>query len=775
MKISVNWLKTLLPIPATAQEIEEKLSVSGLEVEHIETVYPGGINLDGFVVGEVLTCTKHPNADKLSLTTVNIGDNQPKSIVCGAPNVAAGQKVIVATVGTTIHMPGKEPFTIQKAKIRGEVSEGMICAEDECGLGNSHDGILVLPPTAIAGTHANQYFNIESATTLEIGLTANRGDACSHKGVASDLAALFNHPFQRVNTNPLPTLPPTKKSIHIADTKLCERYLAIEFSNTHVAPSPENIQTHLKSIDLDPKNNLVDSSNFTLHHTGHPNHIFDADTIQGNIQVRAAIPGEKLELLDGKTIELHPEDIVIADDNGPIALAGVMGGKKTAVSAITKNILVEIAHFHPTHIRKSSKRHLIFTDASFRFERNIDKDNLPDAAHTLLELIQNHAGATPTGITDNYPVKHQPRTIHIQYPEFLKFAGDDIPADTTLQILNQLGFQCQLNQETLSCQVPSWKTDITQPVDVYEEILRIYGYDRIPMSGKIQASLGTFEGINRYNKINKIRAFLIDQGLIEASTNSLHPSAWYPNEEKAVKLSNPLSVDMDTLRVSLIPGLLQSIAFNANRRATSVQAFEIGKIYSLIPNTTDKFKELTLLSMVFWGQEQPESWESPTKNIQYYRIKQIVQGLFTRLGSTLAIDKVNIQPAKADWTKAAEINGQVWTVEIPIDNILSAKPTQKVQLPSKFPTVRRDLALVVEQSLNYKDLKATASKLNLPHLSEIKVFDVFAGKPLESHQKSVAMAFVFSNPTATLVDQEIDQSMQKLIAAFEQQGALIRK
>ncbi len=490
MKISVNWLKSILPIPATAEEIEEKLSVSGLEVEHIETLYPNGINLHGFVVGEVLTCSKHPNADKLSLTTVNIGDSQPKSIVCGAPNVAAGQKVIVATVGTTIHMPGKEPFTIQKAKIRGEVSEGMICAEDECGMGNSHDGILVLPPTAIPGTPANQYFNIQSATTLEIGLTANRGDACSHKGVASDLAALFNHPFQRINPNPLPSRPTTQKTITIANSNLCERYMALEFSKAQVNPSTESIQTNLKSIGIEPKNNLVDASNYTLHHNGHPNHIFDADTITGNITVRSAQSGEKLELLDGKTIELHPDDIVIADDHGPIALAGIMGGKKTAVTANTQNILVEIAHFHPTHIRKSSKRHLLFTDASFRFERNIDKNNLQDAAHTLIDILQTQAGAELNGITDNYPIKHQPLSIDIHYPEFIKFAGDAIPAETSIQILQHLGFEIhwEPNTQTLQCIVPSWKTDISQPVDVYEEILRIYGYDRIPMSGKIQAS-----------------------------------------------------------------------------------------------------------------------------------------------------------------------------------------------------------------------------------------------------------------------------------------------
>ncbi len=792
MKISVNWLKSLLPLNHSVEEIEHKLSVSGLEVEHVEDWFSTGTGLQGFVIGEVLTCSKHPNADKLSVTTVNIGEAEPKHIVCGAPNVAAGQKVIVATVGTTIHMPGKEAFTIQKAKIRGESSEGMICAEDECGLGNSHDGILVLPPTATVGMPASQYFNIQQDTTLEIGLTANRGDACSHLGVASDVAALFNVPFQRFPQINPPKAPATKKSIHIADPTLCERYMAVELSNIHVQPSPETIQFHLKAIGIEPKNNVVDSSNYTLHQNGHPNHIFDADTIQGNIQVRLAHEGETLTLLDGKTINLHPSDIVIADDQGAIALAGVMGGQKTAVTTSTKNVLIEIAHFHPTHIRKSAKRHLYHTDASFRFERGIDKHNIPHSANTLIQLLEQNAQAQLTGMSDNYPVPHTPKVVAIDYPKFIQFTGADVPKTTAVQILNSLGFQTEWdnqNADLLHVTIPSWKNDCEKSVDIYEEILRIHGYDQIPMSGKMQASLGAFDGMAMRKAENKIREFLISNGLNESATNSLHPAAWYPNNNNIVQLTNPLSTDMDTLRASIIPGLLQSVSHNIKRRAQRVQLFEMGSVYSLnspeiqknkaLINAsihTPSFIETPTLAMVFWGDHQAESWENPTKTVGYYHIKQILQGLLIRLGSKLDINQIAIQQAPKNWLKAAEIDTPVFFVEIPWRTMLNQQAqTLKVQSPSKFPAVRRDLSLVVNQNTTYKELRGIANKLNLPFLTDIRAFDVFQGKPLEANQKAIALAFHFSNPQATLVDEEIEASMNKLIAAYEAAGANIRK
>lgn len=792
MKISVNWLKSLLPLNHSVEEIEHKLSVSGLEVEHVEDWFSTGTGLQGFVIGEVLTCTKHPNADKLSVTTVNIGEAEPKQIVCGAPNVAANQKVIVATVGTTILMPGKEAFTIQKAKIRGEASEGMICAEDECGLGNSHDGILVLPADAPVGMPASQYFNIQQDTTLEIGLTANRGDACSHLGVASDVAALFNIPFQRFPKTNLPQTPPTSKSIHIAQSELCERYLALELHNVQVQPSPETIQHHLKAIGIEPKNNVVDASNYTLQQNGHPNHIFDLDTITGNIQVRLAHEGETLTLLDGKTINLHNQDIVIADDSGAIALAGVMGGQKTAVTPNTRNVLVEIAHFHPTHIRKSAKRHLYHTDASFRFERGIDKHHIPHSAQTIIQLLQENAQATLIGISDEYPVPHQPKTVTFLYSKFLQFTGAMVEKTTATDILHHLGFETQWdsqNNDILHVTIPSWKNDCEKAVDIYEEILRIHGYDQIPMSGKMQASLGAFEGMSIRKAENKIREFLISNGLMESATNSLHPAAWYPNNNHIVQLTNPLSTDMDTLRASIIPGLLQSVSHNIKRRAQRVQLFEMGSVYSLnspelqknkaLLNAsiqTTNFVETPTLAMVFWGDHLAESWENPSKTVHHYNIKQILQGLLIRLGSKLDINQIAIQQAPKNWLKAAEIDTPVFFVEIPWRTLLNPQAQNlKVQSPSKFPGMRRDLSLVVNQNTTYKELRSIANKLNLPYLQDIRAFDVFQGKPLEANQKAIALSFHFSNPNATLVDEEIEAGMNKLIAAYEAAGANIRK
>ncbi|MEY2707602.1 MAG: hypothetical protein RIQ91_232, partial [Bacteroidota bacterium] len=374
MKISIDWLKSLLPTEASAQEISDLLSVSGLEVEHLETWYSAGSGLKGFVVGEVMTCETHPNADRLRVTTVNVGGDALLPIVCGAPNVAAGQKVIVALVGTEIEMAGKEPFVIGKAKIRGEVSEGMICAEDECGMGNSHDGIMVLPSDAKVGMLASEYFGVVSDEVMEIGLTANRGDAASHVGVANDLAALLQLPFSRIaqkqaEDSEVWRSKAAGRKVHIEDAQWCERYIALSVSGVALGDSEAFVKNRLRAIGIEPRNNVVDATNYFLHQTGQPSHAFDADKVKGDITVRLARAGETLVLLDGKSIELHAEDVVIADERGAIALAGVMGGKDTAVSADTTSVLLEVAHFHPTAVRKAAKRHNLHTDAGFRFER----------------------------------------------------------------------------------------------------------------------------------------------------------------------------------------------------------------------------------------------------------------------------------------------------------------------------------------------------------------------------------------------------------------------
>jgi phenylalanyl-tRNA synthetase beta chain len=772
MKISIDWLKSLLPTEASANEISDLLSVSGLEVEHIEPWFSVGNGLKGFVIGEVMSCVPHPNADRLRVTTVNVGGESFLPIVCGAPNVAEGQKVVVALVGTEIHMPGKEVFVIGKAKIRGEVSEGMICAEDECGLGNSHDGILVLPGDAKVGMLASEYFGIASDVVLEIGLTANRGDAASHLGVVNDLAALLKKDFQRISHHSVPAKP-LGRAVEIVDAELCQRYFALEFKGLQLGESPNFVKNRLRAIGIEPRNNVVDTTNYFLHQTGQPMHAFDADLVEGGLMVRLAKENETLELLDGKTIKLDTQDIVIADNSGAIALAGVMGGMKTAVNAKTKNVILEVAHFHPTLVRKSAKRHHLHTDAGFRFERGVDVENMANAAVLAASHLVEHCGGEWIANTEVLTVAIESRKIDLKIAELCKFAGLEIPVLEIERILKQLGFGVNQRHAHWEVSVPGWRNDVSIAVDLYEEVMRIYGYDHVPMDGKLQATLGTFEGMGLRKSENRMRQYLINQGMLEASTNSLHPSAWYPGLDDLVYLSNPLSTDMDVMRASLIPGLLQSVAYNINRKAESVQLFEVGRTYR---KTAKGFKETPVLSMVFWGAVQPESWENKAKMVDHYHVKRRVLGVLKSLGCETMPDNIEITEAPKNWLTAAEINGTVWCVEFPWRKYIKHKAEElKVVSAPKYPGMRRDLSLVVAKELTFAELEGVVKSVKLPLLQDVRVFDVFEGKPLESDQKAVALSFHFLNAESTLTDTEVDRCMDKLMKAFEAGGASIRK
>ena len=772
MKISIDWLKSILPTEATAGEISDLLSVSGLEVEHIEPWFSVGSGLQGFVVGEVMSCVPHPNADRLRVTTVNVGGDALLPIVCGAPNVAEGQKVVVALAGTEIQMPGKESFVIGKAKIRGEVSEGMICAEDECGVGNSHDGIVVLRSDAQVGMPAAEYFGVAVDVILEIGLTANRGDAASHLGVANDLAALLKQDFDRITHQILP-IKPQGRSVSIADAELCQRYIALEIQGLQLGESPDFVKHRLRAIGIEPRNNVVDTTNYFLHQTGQPMHAFDADLLEGNLVVRLALADEKLVLLDGKSINLDAQDVVIADASGAIALAGVMGGLKTAVNANTKNILLEIAHFHPTLVRKSAKRHHLHTDAGFRFERGVDVENMANAASLAGFHLVEHCGGTWVANFEVSTGTFETRKINLNVSELNKFAGLEIPVLEIRRILGQLGFGVIESNNHWEVSVPGWRNDVSIAVDLYEEVMRIYGYDHVPMDGKLQATLGTFEGMGLRKSENRMRQYLINQGMLEASTNSLHPSAWYPGMEDLVYLSNPLSTDMDVMRASLTPGLLQSVAYNINRKAESVQLFEVGRTYR---KTSKGFKETPMLSMVFWGAVQPESWESKAKMVDYYHVKRRVMGILRSLGSEATADNITIAEAPKNWLTAAEINGTVWCVEFPWRKFIKQKSeTLKVVSAPKYPGMRRDLSLVVAKEQTFAELEGVVKSIKLPLLQDVRVFDVFEGKPLDAGQKAVALSFHFLNAESTLTDTEVDRCMDKLMKAFEAGGASIRK
>jgi phenylalanyl-tRNA synthetase beta chain len=607
---------------------------------------------------------------------------------------------------------------------------------------------------------------------LEIGLTANRGDAASHLGVANDLAALLKQDFDRITHQILP-IKPQGRSVSIADAELCQRYIALEIQGLQLGESPDFVKHRLRAIGIEPRNNVVDTTNYFLHQTGQPMHAFDADLLEGNLVVRLALADEKLVLLDGKSINLDAQDVVIADASGAIALAGVMGGLKTAVNANTKNILLEIAHFHPTLVRKSAKRHHLHTDAGFRFERGVDVENMANAASLAGFHLVEHCGGTWVANFEVSTGTFETRKINLNVSELNKFAGLEIPVLEIRRILGQLGFGVIESNNHWEVSVPGWRNDVSIAVDLYEEVMRIYGYDHVPMDGKLQATLGTFEGMGLRKSENRMRQYLINQGMLEASTNSLHPSAWYPGMEDLVYLSNPLSTDMDVMRASLTPGLLQSVAYNINRKAESVQLFEVGRTYR---KTSKGFKETPMLSMVFWGAVQPESWESKAKMVDYYHVKRRVMGILRSLGSEATADNITIAEAPKNWLTAAEINGTVWCVEFPWRKFIKQKSeTLKVVSAPKYPGMRRDLSLVVAKEQTFAELEGVVKSIKLPLLQDVRVFDVFEGKPLDAGQKAVALSFHFLNAESTLTDTEVDRCMDKLMKAFEAGGASIRK
>lgn len=773
MKISINWLKSILGVEASVDEIAHKLSVSGLEVEHIENWESLTGGLKGFVIGEVLTCEKHPDADRLKMTTVNIGSKEPLNIVCGAANVAEGQKVIVATVGTLIQMAGKEPFEIKKSKIRGAESEGMICAEDEMGLGTNHDGILVLPHDAPVGLTAADYFKVEQDIVIEIGLTANRGDAASHLGVARDVAALFGLQLPAELYWPIDIPRKENNNISVEDPELSNRYIGVCVDGVEVKESPQWLKHRLKAIGLEPKNNVVDATNFVLHHYGQPVHAFDRDRLYGAIEVRKARESEKIVTLDGLERQLNVQDLVVCDSKGPIAIAGVIGGKESAVSDDTRNVFLEIAHFHPGLVRKTAKRHVVNTDASFRFERGIDVLAIEKVAETLTALIVEVAGGTAISLEEYYGVKYSEKTIEFQLSELNRFAGMEYPADRVKEILISLGFGVIEGSSSWSVVIPSWRNDIEVLVDVYEEVMRIYGYDQIPLGGKMQVSLGSFVGMERKKKENVIRDYLVSQGFYEASNNSLVSSDWYEGSTNLVELTNPLSTDMGIMRQSLVPGLLQSVAYNQNRQADLVKLFELGRTYE---KTEVGFKENPVLTMVIWGNSSVESWEIKNEKTDYFDMKRYVQGLMNRLGSSLSVEQIDIMAVSTKWLKKAGVNGMVFSVELPLKKLLKpAKKTLRYQEPGKYFSIRRDLSLVVDKSVRFEDLNQVVKQNKLKFLTEVRVFDVFEGRPLDETKKAVALSFTFNRNDTTMKDEEADSSMAKLMSAFESMGAVIRR
>lgn len=799
MKISYNWLKQFIKTDKSPDEISHILTSTGLEVESLERVQsvPGG--LEGLVVGYVKECVQHPNADRLKITKVDVGAGTDLQVVCGASNVAAGQKVIVATVGTTVHPVTGEPFKIKEAKIRGEDSQGMICAEDEIGLGQSHEGIMVLNGDVAAGTKAKDYFHIEDDYLFEIGLTPNRADAASHLGVARDLAAYLK------TTIELPDVSGFKTDNHdrtipviVENETACPRYSGLTISGVEIKESPEWLKNRLQTIGIRPINNVVDITNYVLHDLGQPLHAFDADAIKGGkVVVKNCKEGTGFTTLDGIERKLSADDLMICDAESPMCIAGVFGGTGSGVKDSTKNIFLESAYFNAVSVRKTSKRHALKTDASFRFERGTDPEMTVVALKRAAILIREIAGGKISSeISDFYPAAANPFNVDLNFNNADRLIGKIIPRTEIKAILTGLGIKIlSESNEGLKLEVPTYKVDVTREVDVIEEILRIYGYNNIEIPLQIKASLNYSPKPDKELVQHQIADMLTANGFDEILANSLTKSAYAENPQETVKILNPLSSDLDAMRQSLLYSGLEAISYNQNRRKLDLKLYEFGKTYHLI---NGKYKENQCLSIFITGEKQVEQWNHKTEPVGFYTIKGIVDAIVKRLGiKSLSVKdsesselSYGLNYSKGEKTlvefgsvskpalKKLDIDKEVYFANFSWDLIMRSVRGNSITYKevSKFPAVRRDLSLLVDKTVSFGILKLIAERLKQNILKEITVFDVYEGDKLPEGKKSYALSFTFRDEEKTLTDKQIDDIMQKLILNFEKEaGAEIRK
>jgi len=822
MKISYNWLKNYINLNIDPQEVERILSSIGLEVEGMEDVeqIPGG--LEGVVVGEVMECIKHPDADKLSVTKVNTGGDELLQIVCGAPNVAAGQKVLVATVGTNLTFTGGDQIKIKKSKIRGVESAGMICAEDELGIGTSHEGIMVLPENTKIGTAAREFLNLKSDTIFEIGLTPNRVDAASHIGVARDLSSYLRlngksgemqvpsvAGFSGLERSKLSTKPIEV----VVETPLgSPRYSGLTFDNIKIAPSPEWLQTALKSVGLRPINNVVDITNFILQETGQPLHAFDYNQIEGGkIIVKEAKDGEHFVTLDGVERELSSEDVMICNAKSPMCIGGVFGGLQAGVSNDTTAIFLESAYFNPVSIRKTSKRHSLKTDASFRYERGADPAIVPYALKRAAILLQEIAGARIVGdIKEVYPKPIERAKISLNFERIEDFIGKKIGSKTIMDILSFMDFEVVWRDESgAEVFAPLYMVDVTRECDVVEEVLRIYGYNNIELPTSVHASINATPKPDPERVRTLASDFLANNGFFEIMSNSLTKSEYYSKlktfpKEKLVMILNPLSSDLNSMRQTLILNGLEVIEYNINRQHPDLKLFEMGNVYSiesgLEKNDLSSYTELPKLSIFVTGPGNT-TWRANAKPASYFSLKGCLELLFTRFG--IEIDNLEYSTAPADifaegfvyktvgcgkeiavmgtisnlLLKQFGIKQPVFAAEISWNVLFNQIKKQKVlykELP-KFPEVKRDLALLINENVSFAELRKAAFKTEKKILKQVTLFDVYRGDKIPTGKKQYALSFTLQDLEKTLTDKYVEDVMNKLLTAFmEHFGASIR-
>lgn len=831
MKISHNWLKAYINLELAPDKVAELLTGCGLEVESMEPFQSVKGGLKGVVIAEVLTCVKHPNSDHLSITTVDAGTGAPLQVVCGASNVAAGQKVALATVGTTLYMAEKE-ITLQKSKIRGEFSEGMICAEDELGLGDSHAGILVLPADTVVGTPASEYFNIEEDVIYTIGLTPNRADAASHVGVARDLVAVINNfggtrpgdgqhaqlvlpevaSFRCDNENR--TIP-----VEIEDPEACLRYAGLTLSGIRVAESPDWLKNRLLAIGLRPINNVVDVTNFILMELGQPLHAFDADKIAGNrVLVKKYPAGTKFRTLDHVERDLDANDLMICSATAPMCIGGVFGGAESGVTQETTTVFIESACFDPKHIRRTARRHGLQTDASFRFERGVDPEIAVYALKRAAMLMKEVAGGEiSSGIVDIYPKPVPRRVIELSYKNMDRLIGQEVNREVVQHILTDLGFEIvnpvdkqaqQADQNALlTVRVPGFKVDVFREADLIEEVLRIFGYNNIAIGQEVHASLSYTPKPDPGKVQNVVSDFLASNGFHEVMNNSLTRSSYYEGFEElpleqCVKILNPISRELDVMRPSLLHGALECVVYNQNRRQSDLKLFEFGKVYTRVPNDASPepvagYHEEKHLSILVTGRRMEENWNGTDHEADFFELKGFISGILSRLSipnpavqaiaSGIYLEGLSYQVQGRELLKMGELNSQlrrqfdlrfpVFFAEIDWDYLLSLIPSKEAkyrELP-KFPEVRRDLALLISKEITFGQIEELALQTERKILRRVGLFDVYEGDKIAADKKSYAVSFILQDEQKTLTDKDIEKVMERLSRAFtEKFHAVIR-
>jgi len=799
MLISDQWLKDYFDSQLDPSENAAILTDLGLEVEGVTTYESIKGGLDGVVVGEVLKCDQHPNADRLKITRVSAG-KETLQIICGAPNVAKGQKVAVALVGTTIYPSNGEPITLKKTKIRGESSEGMLCAEDELGLGQSHDGIMVLDPDLKPGQPLSTVFENYSDTVYEIGLTPNRADAMGHYGVARDLRAGIAKNNQLAPLNTVSTSSfsienySTPIEITVQSQEKAPRYLGIVVSDIRVTPSPAWLQHRLKAIGLNPINNVVDCTNYILHGLGQPLHAFDYDKIEGKkVVVRTAEKEEKLLTLDGVERELHTEDLVICDSKKPMCIAGVFGGLHSGVTENTTSVLIESAYFDPVSVRKTSKRHGLHTDASFRFERGVDINTCEIALKRAAIILKEIAGGTVSSdLIESYPKEAEPISLFLNYATLNRIAGTELPKDHVKNILVHLEFKVLNETEAgLGIVVPTYRNDVTREIDVIEEVFRVYGYNNIPIPEKFSYTHASSAENQNLKFQNEVSDHLVASGYVETLSNSLTLAS---NDSRSILLKNALSSDLESLRTEMFSSGIKTLAYNANRQQKDLKIFEFGKVYHQESNERREQQQLLIMAT---GRKHIQHWLTGDEHISFYDLKSICATLLHRLeisdyseqnleahsffdeGISLSNDKLfaEIGVVSKEYSKSFGLTQDVVSILIYWDNVIQNAHKKEFDLNeiTKHPQVYRDLALILDENIKFGQLLEACHKAESKLLKGVRLFDVYTGKGVPSNKKSYAIQLQFNDSRKTLTDKEIDKSVSKIFKKLESDfGAVLR-